>query len=331
VSSLPQIRVASVRKVFDDGNHNAFTDLCLFQGRFYLAFRTCPDGHGVFATSRIVVLASDDASTWRRAFDFGVRDRDCRDPHLLVFRGRLFVYTGTWFCDPAEPGRRDLNEHLGYAAWTDDGESWHGPRFLEGTYGHYVWRAAAHEGKAYLCGRRNREFRRGVPPGHEASERESAMLESEDGFVWRPVGLFQETGGNETAFLFEQDGSVLALARGPGKSPALVCRSRPPYAEWSRVELDRSVGGPLLARWGGRLLAGGRSTVGAVGPRTVLYWLANDRLELVAELPSGGDNSYPGFVSLDEGRGLVSYYSSHEGSRTSATPAAIYLAEVETD
>ncbi|HIM55864.1 MAG TPA: hypothetical protein EYM39_04085 [Candidatus Latescibacteria bacterium] len=42
----------------------------------------------------------------------------------------------------------------------------------------------------------------------------------------------------------------------------------------------------------------------------------------VAELPSGGDNSYPGFIALDGTRGLLSYYSSHEGS------ASIYLAEL---
>ena len=41
-----------------------------------------------------------------------------------------------------------------------------------------------------------------------------------------------------------------------------------------------------------------------------------------AELPSGGDCSYPGFVALDESRGLLSYYSSHDGS------TSIYLAEI---
>ena len=51
-----QLNVRSVRQVFSDGNHNAFTDLCVFGDRFYLTFRSCPDGHGVSPTSRIVVL-----------------------------------------------------------------------------------------------------------------------------------------------------------------------------------------------------------------------------------------------------------------------------------
>jgi hypothetical protein len=43
-------------------------------------------------------------------------------------------------------------------------------------------------------------------------------------------------------------------------------------------------------------------------------------------LPSGGDNSYPGFV-IDRAQRLVyvSYYSSHEGK------AAIYLATLRLD
>ena len=42
-SALPQVRVASVRRVFHNGEHNAFTDLVRFLDTFYLTFRSCPD------------------------------------------------------------------------------------------------------------------------------------------------------------------------------------------------------------------------------------------------------------------------------------------------
>jgi len=327
MARTPQLRIDAVRQIFDDGNHNAFTDLCRFQDRFYLTFRSCPDGHMVFASSRIVVLASDDADQWQEVFAFSVPDRDVRDPHFLVFDDRLFVYTGTWLVPP-EGERRDLNDHLGYGAWSRDGRTWRGPRLLEGTYGHYVWRAAAGGGRAYLCGRRRRAF----AAGQEAESRpeliEGALLESADGLVWRLAGLFTENYGDETAFLFEDDGSIVALARGAGPQPARICRSGPPYRRWTRTDLDRNVGGPLLARWGERYLVGGRKTIEPERPRTALYWLVEDRLEEIAELPSGGDNSYPGFVPLGESRGLLSYYSSHEGSGTSLPPSSIYLAEL---
>ena len=322
------IRVDSVRRIYDDGNHNAFTDLCRFRNSFYLTFRNCPDGHMVHATSRIMVLESQDAAEWRVAHTFSVPNRDVRDPHFLIFRDSLFVYSGTWLIDPDPSAKRELNEHQGYCVWSRDGTGWHRPRFLEGTQGHYVWRAATYGGLAYLCGRRKRGF--ALPPTAEEewAITESALLRSPDGFTWETAGLFQETYGDETAFLFEEDGSILAVARGRDPRPAQVCRARPPYHEWTRTDLDRNIGGPLLAKWGDRYLVGGRRTVDRSYPTTVLYWLVDNQLVEAAELPSGGDNSYPGFVALGPHRGILSYYSSHEGSGTHLAPSAVYLAEL---
>lgn len=324
----PQLRLDSVRQVFNDGNHNAFTDLCRFRNRFYLTFRSCPDGHMVFPTSSIVVLVSDQGNTWREVFRFNAPHRDLRDPHFLAFQDKLFVYSGGWLCDLSRPDDRDLNDHLGFAAWTVDGETWAGPKALEGTYGHYIWRAAAHGDKAYLCGRRKKDFVPTPDSGDGVPLTQAALLESDDGLVWRYAALFTEEYGDETAFLFDDEGGVLALHRGADSRPAEVCRSRPPYREWTRTPLDRNIGGPLLALWGERYLVGGRKTVGPNAPVTALYFLEDDQLHELGELPSGGDNSYPGFVPLDSTHGLLSYYSSHEGSRTAQPPAAVYLAEL---
>jgi len=324
----PAVEVVSVRRVFHNGEHNAFTDLCRFGDRYYLTFRSCPDGHPVFPTASIIVLASDDAEQWEQVFRFRVAGRDTRDPHFLVFQGNLFVYTGTWYCGDTAPAHYEMNEHLGYAAWTADGRAWHGPVMLEGTYGHYIWRAASFGEKAYLCGRRKREFAPGVTQAERDPLVESAMLESDDGLVWRKAALFQEEYGNETAFLFEADGAVLAVARSGGGRPAQLCRARPPYDEWDRRDLDRYIGGPLLARWGDRYLVGGRKTIGAP-PVTSLCWLVDGALEEFAELPSGGDNSYPGFVQLSPDRALVSYYSSHETDASGKRITAIFLAELK--
>ena len=165
---MPSIRVSSVRQLFNDGNHNAFTDLCRFRDRLYLTFRSCPDGHMLFTSSRIVVLSSVDGSDWQPVHTFSVANRDVRDPHLLVFNDKLFVYTGAWWVNPDNADDRDVNDHLGFCAWSEDGANWHGPRMLDGTHGHYIWRAAAHGATAYLIGRRIRNFdvlaRRDEPP-----------------------------------------------------------------------------------------------------------------------------------------------------------------------
>jgi len=326
-AASPRIRVANVRRLFHNGEHNAFTDLTQFKGIYYLAFRTCPDGHMVNPTSAILVLASRDGSEWRQVHRFSVPKRDVRDPHFLVFQSKLYVYTGTWYCGDTSPKRYDMNQHLGYATCSADGVHWEAPRMLEGTYGHYIWRAAAHADKAYLCGRRKREFIETATRAEQDAAVESVLLESPDGFVFRASGLFQESYGNETAFLFERSGSILAVARSGGNRNAQLLRSRAPYQSWQHSDLGRYIGGPLLARWDSHYLVGGRKQTPA-GPRTVLSWLANNQLEDLLELPSAGDNSYPGFVELSPARALLSYYSTHETGTDSKSFTAIYMADL---
>jgi hypothetical protein len=197
---------------------------------------------------------------------------------------------------------------------------------LEGTFGHYIWRASAFGEKAYLCGRRKKNF--AMAPRGEGPMVESAMLESDDGLIWRTRALFQEVDGDETAFQFEADGRVIAVGR-RGSANAQLLRSKRPYTQWERKELDRYIGGPLLTRWGGRYVVGGRKTLGDKGPTTSLCWLVDDQLHEFAELPSGGDNSYPGFVELGPTRAVVSWYSSHEKDGKGTAMTAIYLAELE--
>lgn len=60
----------------------------------------------------------------------------------------------------------------------------------------------------------------------------------------------------------------------------------------------------------------------------MLSWLDGERLADFVELPSGGDNSYPGFVALSARHALVSYYSSHEAGSDGKPITAIYLAEL---
>lgn len=326
---LPAVTVNNLRRVFHNGEHNAFTDLVRFKDKFYLTFRSCPDGHAVNPTASIIILASADTKDWKQVHRFSVLHRDTRDPHFLVFRDKLFVYTGTWYSGTSTLARTeyDLNKHLGYAVWSENGANWHGPLMLEGTFGHYIWRAAAFGEKAYLCGRRKVGF--AIGSRGEGKGVESLMLESDDGLIWRKRAVFQEIEGNETAFLFEPDGTVLGIGRRHGNAQLL--RSKRPYTHWERKDLDRYIGGPLLAKWGERYVVGGRKQTKDRGPKTSLCWLVGDQLQEFAELPSGGDNSYPGFVELGSNRALVSYYSSHERDAAGKPMTAIYLAELSID
>lgn len=322
----PKVEVTNVRRVFHNGEHNAFTDLIRFKDRYYLTFRSCADGHMVHPTSSILVLESSDLKSWRQVFRFSVPLRDTRDPHFLIFKDKLFIYTGTWFSGKTTLPRDeyDLNKHLGYAVFSNDGRDWSEPTMLEGTFGHYIWRATTFDGKAYLCGRRKREF--ALAPRGEGAEVQSAMLVSDDGLVWKTHAIFQEQRGDETAFLFDKSGEVLAIGR-RGSDKAQLLRAAPPYKSWDRRELDQYVGGPLLAHWGDRLIVGGRRNT-ADGPRTAMYWLDGGKLSEFARLPSGGDNSYPGFVELSDKKAAMSWYSSHEKDEQGQQITAIYMADL---
>lgn len=326
----PAVTVTNIRRVFYNGEHNAFTDLVRFKGQLYLTFRSCPNGHMVNPTASVIIMRSaDNGATWEQVHRSSVKERDTRDPHFLVFKNRLFVYTGTWWSGTTTLPREeyDMNKHLGFAVFSDDGTKWSEPTMLEGTFGLYIWRAAMFDGKAYLCGRRKPGYE--IGPRGEGGKIQSLMLESDDGLVWKKRAYFNETNGDETAFLFEKDGSVLAIGRNGSGKEAFLIRSKPPYTDWNRQQFDRAIGGPLVAKWGNHVLVGGRHTTKEKGAKTSLCWLVGDQLHEFAELPSGGDNSYPGFVELSPTKGLVSWYSSHEKDEAGKTITAIYMAELE--
>lgn len=329
-AATPAVQVSNIRRAFHNGEHNAFTDLVQFKGSLYLCFRSCPDGHMVFNSSSVIILHSgDEGKSWRQALRFSVPQRDTRDPHFLIFKDRLFVYTGTWWSGEGREERkdRDMNLMLGYAVHSADGASWSNPILLEGTFGSYIWRATSHGSRAYLCTRRK--------PHYEAHSRgegekvQALLLESEDGLVWRHRAYLNESLGDETALLMDASGNLTAIGRNGSGGNAFLIRSRAPeFSPMNRQPLPRSIGGPLLATWGDRLLVGGRHQVEGLGPKTSLCWLNGDNLEEFAQLPSGGDNSYPGFVALSPTRGLVSWYSSHEKDAQGKTITAIYLADL---
>jgi len=77
-------------------------------------------------------------------------------------------------------------------------------------------------------------------------------------------------------------------------------------------------------------VVGGRHST-TEGPKTSLCWLNGDALQEFALLPSGGDNSYPGFVATTPTKAVVSWYSSHEKNDEDSGITAIYMANLAID
>jgi len=321
-----KMNVTKIWSIPQEKNHNAFTDLTWYQGDIYLTYRSCPQGHALYTSSRVVVLRSrDEGQTWEKVFCAGVPGRDVRDPHFLQLSGGLAVYSGTWPVDPNDPRPTDYHNIESYVAFSEDGLNWRGFELLPDTRGIYCWRTGSWGGRYYMCGKNYRE----IP-----ERRHSKLLASDDGFTWREEATIMPNIGDETSFIFAEDGEITALVRTSGPFGSYVCRAKRPYAEWERWELPEKICGPLLFAWGGELYAAGRSRVNPAAPVTRIYRLKSGleggvgggwELEELHTLPSAGDNSYPGFIELAPGRGLFSYYSSHEEH------TKVYLAELTLD
>jgi hypothetical protein len=308
------MRVVEVRKVFDDGRHNAFTDLTWWRGELYLAFRSATDH--MSRDGRIRILRSPDGGAWEQVAALGT-ECDDRDPKFLTTPERLFLYSPGWL--PGEGHEPELHRGTVVAA-SDDGASWGEfrpcgepnvtfwrPRTFGGT--HYVAAYSSATRRANMAGWRVR------------------LLRSHDGLRWEEVSVIHRgQGANETGLSFAPDGTLTALVR-RAEEPGLpaICRSSPPYEEWECALAQRFLQGPMLERIGQRLLVVGRCREGGEF-RTGLFWLRDARLDLISLLPSGGDTSYAALATAGEGRWLLSYYSSHEYDTGSRGPAAIYLA-----
>jgi hypothetical protein len=303
--------VESVRKIWDEAAHNAFTDLVRFDSRWYCVFRE--GAAHVSADGAIRVLTSADGEKWETAAVIRSAEGDLRDPKICVTPGKELMLTG------AEAIRKGSDvRHQTYVWFSTDGKSW-GERVRIGDPDYWLWRVTWHKSKAYGVGYATRRD----------GERDPLRLyQSTDGKEFERLKdkLFDQGAPNETSLIFLEDDTCYCLLRRDGTpNNALLGTASPPYTEWDWKDLGKRIGGPHMVRLpDGRIVAAVRLLDGKA--RTSLCWLdpKAGTLDEFVKLPSGGDTSYAGLVWHDE-RLWVSYYSSHEGK------TSIYLAKVRLD
>lgn len=300
------LELVSVRKIWDHGRHNAFTDLVRFQGRWYCTFREA-DAH-VGGNGKCRVLVSTDGEKWESAALLAEDGIDLRDPKLTETPdGRLMmVMGGSVYEGKKLLGRRPR------VAFSKDGVEWTAPeKVLE--EGDWLWRVTWHDGVAW-----------GTSYQFVGQERMLALYRSTDGLKYEKVTDLDVPGHpNETTLRFLKDGRMVALVRREaGNRNGWIGVSEKPFTRWKWTEVPHRLGGPnFVVMDDGTIWAGGRGRVGD-DARMVIARMTPESYEPVLTLPSGGDCSYPGMVWHD-GMLWVSYYSSHEGK------SSIYLAKVK--
>ena len=304
-SAENQLQLIETHKIWDRGQHNAFTDLIRFQDHWFCAFR---EGQGhVSPDGSLRIITSSDGIQWKSASLIRSTDADLRDPKLSVTPdGRLLVTAVAAWHKPHPATHKTMIWH------SDDGHTWDHPVEI-GDDNIWLWRTVWHEKTAYNV-------------GYSVSEdRFTRLYRSTDGRTFAPLvdRLFDQGYSNETALTFAADGQAFCLLRRDGEGgSAQLGFAKPPYTNWKWRDLGVKIGGPQMIRLpDGRHLAAVRLYDG--GARTSLCWVDSKDAQLTEclRLPSGGDTSYAGLV-MHGGLLWVSYYSSHEGK------TSIYLSKV---
>jgi len=305
--------LVSVKKIWDQGNHNAFTDLIRFRDKWYCTFRES-EGH-VGGDGKLRVIESNDGETWESAALLTEEGVDLRDPKFSITPdNRLMIVGG----GSIYQGTKTLQGRQPRVAFSADGHSWTTPQRVLAE-GDWLWRVTWHDGKAYGV-----SYDSSPKPsaGGDAPDWTLKLYSSDHGVKYDLVTALQVPDrANETTLRFLEGGEMMALVRREGGNKlAWIGTSLPPYKDWKWHETKHQVGGPNFIRLpNGELWAAGRSYPG--GAKTVLAKMTRDSYEPVLTFPSGGDTSYAGLV-WHQDLLWMSYYSSHEGK------ASIYLAKI---
>ena len=297
-------KILSVEKIWDEGTHNAFTDLVRYAGKWWCTFREAAD-HG-WSIGTVRVICSEDGQAWASAAVLAEDEVDLRDPKLAVMPdGRLMLVMGGALYEGTEYRTRSPR-----IAFSPDGCEWTAPAKVLAE-DHWLWRVTWQGEVAYSVSK--------LGEGH--FPRRGFLYKSVDGLAWEWICEFflpNETWtASETTLRFMPDETMVALVR-----PDWIGTSRPPYTEWAWTQIGERMGGPNFIRWSdGTLWASARGRHPGGESATVLARMTETSYEPVLWLPSGGDCSYAGMVEY-EGVLWMSYYSSHEGK------TSIYLAQI---
>ena len=350
--------IKSIKKIYSDGRHNAFTDIEYWKGRYYVTFRNA-NGHArpgpVEAQGNIIVIRSQDLREWEVCARIVTEgdERDDRDPHLVDMGSEL----GVFFCTskPKEPGKLlhkegSMSTFQSHAAFTMNGVDWSSPQVVS-EIDTWLCQVEHHKGTFY-CAAFNREGR-------------FKLTSSPKGRRWETISEIppEEFKSTEVGIWITND-EVMHFVDRAWEDPdmALLGQSSPPYKEWKIKKLRYTVHCPVLRPVGDELWVAGK-TITTQFPQSVeippepspekiasltrrderlaktpqdwhtaIWRLVGDRLEPILVLPSRGDCGYPGLV-VEEDRVLMSFYSQHdvdEGPtpKSGEHASEIYLAEI---
>ena len=312
------LKILSVKKIWDHAPHNALTDLILYHDKWFCTFRES-DKHVHGRDGAIRIISSQDLTQWKSVTLLTEQGVDLRDPKLSIASdGRLMLLAGGTLYSP----EGEYITRQSRVTFSSDGENWE-PFVLILEPHEWLWRVTWHEGKAYGVSYRYSD------PKERTSEWKVNLFQSTNGIDYQLLAHWDVPGyPNETTLRFLKTGEMIALLRRDKylHNHAWIGISEFPYIDCVWHATKHYFGGPnFLVLDDGTQWAAGR--ICAINPyglfeKTALAAMGIDHLTPILVLPSGYDTSYPGMV-YHNGQLWISYYSSHEDK------TSIYLACIE--
>lgn len=295
-----------VDKIWDEAEHNAFTDLIYYKNYWYCTFREAT-GHMTF-DGLARVLRSKDTKNWESCALINIDGKDIRDPKFSITPKNELMLNAGLRLSKAINGYK-----LESATWfSSDGFNWSNENFCDTSFGTWRW-STTWNNIAYSFAYTGKH-----PLG--------CLYNSLDGKNWKvlkdEVYLKEKEKGNESSLVFFNDTAYCLLRRDSGTFNAMIGVSKPPYISWDWTDLGLYIGGPKMLIINNEFYVAGRfcddeKCHTEIAKLDIKTSKVKDRFIL----PSSGDSSYPGLVYKDEIL-YISYYSSHENK------TSIYLAKV---
>jgi len=317
-------------------NANNNLDVVRHGEKVFLAFRTAPN-HFASPKTELYVVSSTDQENWDYEAHFQM-DTDLREPRLLSFDGKLFLYFAVLGSNPLdfEPKGTMVSEYGGPGDWTEPEEVFE--------KGFIPWRARTVGGVPYVIGYRGGE---NIYDFMEESQEQLLWLTTKDGIEWNPVvegqPVVYKGGCSETDFAFTVDGAVVAVCRnelgdkdGYGSK---VCRAEADApGDWKCRPDPKKYDSPLVFKHGGNIYLVGRRNISRTGnfdlgkegmdrksksmsyqldywkrPKRCSIWLVDPdelKVHFLDDLPSKGDTCFASVIAMSENEYMLYNYTS---------------------
>ena len=318
-SQIPE--VIDSRKIWDQADHNAFTDLVYFQGAFYCTFR---EGTGHVPGEKgkdgeIRVIKSVDGKQWQSVDLLQVDHFDLRDPKLSITPdNRLMLLMGSTDYDG-----KIMKARVPRVSFSSDGTHFSEPIPVNidseiSNHLDWLWRVSWHKTTGY-----------GVVYQDMGDTSSAYLVKTVNGIDYQLITKVEINGKpNEATIKITPNNQMTMVIRRESKDQhGYIGMSKPPYNIWTWRGMGIRLGGPdfIILPNGGLLL--GTRVYSSQGSTTGLFMKKSSSFDQVAAFPSGGDTSYPGMVLLNDSL-YISYYSSHQG-KTSIYFTTIPLSKVQ--